>query len=85
MPRRAKISAAQRREWLERYERGERQDELAKKAGVNPRTVRDRIERARLERDFELAQREQLREALRSHQKDMLDLLERIAQQSIQV
>jgi len=76
MPKKPKISPAKRREWLERHERGERQDEIAGKDKVNPRTVRDQIERARLERAFEAAQRDQLGEALRSHQQDMLKLLE---------
>ena len=78
MPRKPKISPSQRRDWLERHERGERQDEIAKNDKVNPRTVREQLERARLELAFDLAQQEQLREALASHQKDMLDLLKRI-------
>ena len=78
MPKKSKIAPATRRDWLERYESGERQDETARKDKVNPRTVRDHIERARQERDFELAQREQLREALRAHQNDMLELIGRV-------
>ncbi len=77
MPRKPKVSPAQRRDWLDRHERGERQDAIAKADKVNPRTVGEHIERARLERSFEAAQQEQLGEALRRHQEDMLDLLTR--------
>ena len=78
MPMKSKIPSVVRRGWLERYESGERQDDIAKKDKVNPRTVRDHLERARQERDFESAQREHLREALRAHQDDMLELIGRV-------
>ncbi len=84
MPRKSRISAAQRRDWLLRHDKGEPQEAIAQKDKVNRRTVREGIEKARLERDFELAQREQLRDALRGHQRDMLGLVER-TQQTIQV
>jgi hypothetical protein len=77
MPKKNKISPAQRKDWLNRYEHGERQDVIAEKDDVNPRTVRVQIERARIERAFEAAQQEQLGIALRDHQDDMLDLLKR--------
>ena len=72
-----KISPAQRKDWLDRHEHGERQDAIASADEVNPRTVREQIERARLERAFDAAQQEQLGEALRKHQTDILDLLKR--------
>ena len=75
MPRKSNIPPAQRREWLERWERGERKDDIAKKDRRNPRTVADHIERARLERDLEQARQEQLRDALQAHQQDMLGLI----------
>ncbi len=78
MPRESKIPPAKRREWLELYLRGKPLDEIARRESRNPRTVTANIERARQERDFEVAQQEQLREALRSHQQDMLALLERL-------
>lgn len=84
MPKRSKISVIQRRAWLNRHEAGEPQEEIATKDKVNPRTVREGIERARLERDFEVAQREQLRDALRSHQDDLLNWVDRI-RQTVQV
>lgn len=77
MPRK-RIAAVQKRNWLRRHEEGEPQEEIATKDGVNRRTVREGIERARQERDFEAAQREQLRDALRAHQEDLLHLLKQI-------
>jgi hypothetical protein len=80
LPRVAKISPKERREWLERHERGERLDKIAEDAGRDTRTVTTNIDRARAERDFAAAQGEQLREALQSHQRDLLALLDRIGQ-----
>jgi len=77
MPKKLNISPARRKDWLVRHEHGEPQDAIASTEDVNPRTVREQIERARLERAFDVAQHEQLGEALRKHQADMLDLLER--------
>ncbi len=78
MPRKSKIPPAKRRDWLVRHEHGERQDDIAKKDDVNPRTVSEQIERARLERAFEAAEQEQLRIALHGHQEDMLGLVKRL-------
>ena len=77
MPKKLNISSAQRKDWLDRYERGEAQDAIAAAKKVNPRTVKVQIDRARIERSFEAAQQEQLGVALRKHQDDMLDLLKR--------
>ena len=49
MPKKLKISPAQRKDWLARHERGERQDAIASADKVNPRTVKGQIERARIE------------------------------------
>lgn len=67
----------ERRNWLENHEKGRALDEIAREARRDQRTVKTNVERARLERDFEAVEREQLREALRSHQADMLAQLER--------
>ncbi len=75
MPKKFNISSAQRKDWLDRYERGEAQDAIAAAEKVNPRTVKVQIDRARIERSFEAAQQGQLGVALRKHQDDMLDLL----------
>ena len=81
MPKYSIISAAQRRNWLEEHEKGRPLEVIAKEAKRDQRTVKTNVERARLERDFEGAQQEQLREAaLRSHQEDMLGLLGRLMQ-----
>lgn len=80
MPRVSKIAPGQRRGWLEHYDGGEAIEQIAKVANRDVRTVREHIEKARLERDFESAQRDQLREALRSHQQDMLALLVHLRQ-----
>lgn len=78
MPRKAKVSSAQRMRWLTRHEAGERYDVIAEEEKVAARTVRDQVDRARLERDYEAARREQLREALRRHQEDLLAVMKRI-------
>ena len=78
MPKQSKVSSLERRNWLERYEKGMRLDGLAKEARRDPRTITTHIEKARLERDFEAAQRDQLREALQAHQDDLLGQLVRI-------
>ncbi len=75
MARGRRIASGMRREWLESYERGDRLDKIARDAGRTERTIKEHIEFARQEREVELARREQLGEALRSHQRDMLDLL----------
>lgn len=80
MPKQSIIFAAQRRGWLEDHENGKTLDAIATEAKRDQRTVKANVERARLERDFEAAQREQLREALRCHQEDMLALLGRLMQ-----
>ncbi len=84
MPKKLNISSSQRKDWLDRHERGEAQDAIAAAEKVNPRTVRGQIERARIERAFEAAQQQQLGEALRKHQDDMLDLL-RLTKMGIEV
>ena len=80
MPEKPKVSPAQRRDWLGRFDSGESQEQIAKTDEFTRRTVHDGIERARLELDFEAAQREQLREALREHQRDLLGQVDRIQQ-----
>ena len=78
MPKKSKVSPVERREWLEKYEDGVRLDVLAKVARRDARTISTHIEKARLDRDFIAAQREQLREALQAHQRDMLELVDQL-------
>jgi hypothetical protein len=80
LPRTSKIAPGQRQDWLQRSEQGESIEKIAKDAGRDVRTVREHIEKAHLERDFNVARRDQLRDALQFHQKDMLALLERLRQ-----
>ena len=80
MPNVSKIASGERLGWLERFEAGEPAVKIAQESGRNERTVREHIERAKLERDFVAAQRDQLRQAIQSHQGDMLALLEHIRQ-----
>ena len=76
MPRSSKIASGERRNWLERAEGGEPVPQIAKEVRRDVRTVREHISKAGLERDFEAALRDQLREALQAHQRDMLGLLD---------
>lgn len=78
MPAKPKISPEQRKRWLKSYSEGASQVEIAGTDKVARRTVREGIERARIEADFEIAQQEQLREAVRGHQNDLLVQVERI-------
>ena len=78
MPKQSIISAVERRKWLEDHENGMPFDEITIEAKRDQRTIKVNVERARLERDFEVAQREQLRAALRCHQEDMLALMGRL-------
>ena len=84
LPKQSKVSPAERLGWLERNENGARPDQLATEAKRDFRTITAHIEKARLERDFEAARREQLREALAVHQRDMLLFLEQL-RRAIQV
>ena len=78
MPKISKIASGERRNWLELSEQGTSVNKVAKESGRDVRTVRAHIEKARLERNFELAQRDQLRDALHGHQQDMLGLLQNL-------
>lgn len=75
MPKKPKISSGERRKWLELSENGDPIIGIAEDSERDVRSVRAHIEKARLERNFEYAQRDQLRDALQGHQRDMLRLL----------
>lgn len=75
MPKKPKILSGERRKWLELSENGDPIIGIAKGSGRDVRSVRAHIEKARMERNFEYAQRDQLRGALQVHQRDMLGLL----------
>ena len=78
MSKKPTVSPAERVDWLERWERGNRVDRIARESGRNPRTVKIHIDQARIERELEEARRDQLREALHRHQQDLLGLVDRL-------
>lgn len=67
------------RKWLELYENGESERWIAREhAKCDVRTVKRGIEKASLERDARMVRTELLRQALRSHQKSLLELMKEI-------
>lgn len=75
LPKKSKITPGERRKWLEISEQGESIIKIANESERDVRSIKVHIEKARLERSFELAQRNQLENALQSHQQDLLGLL----------
>ncbi|MBN1368396.1 MAG: hypothetical protein JW967_10780, partial [Dehalococcoidales bacterium] len=73
-----KISIVQKREWLNSYEQGKSEADIAKKAHHDVKTIKSGIEEVRRERDAQLARAELLRDALRKHQDQMLNCIEGI-------
>ena len=67
------------RKWLELYENGESERWIAREhAKCDVRTVKRGIEKASLERDARMVRTELLRQALKSHQESLLDLMKEI-------
>ena len=75
MPRGPKIGPALARQWLEEYDQGRTQDQLATKYRRTKRSIADNIERARQERRFDQVKREQLGRALERHEEDLIGLV----------
>lgn len=71
-----KISLAQGRRWLERFDDGETEAQIARRESRDPRTVKKAISEARNERDMSTIRRETLRDAFRHHQDDLLRTLD---------
>ena len=63
-----KISIIDKREWLEEYESGKSEFEIAKIMKRDTRTVKKALEDARRDRDARYAHSELMKEALRNHQ-----------------
>ena len=63
-----KISITQKREWLEEYESGKSEFEIARSNNRDTRTVKKALDDARRDRDARYARSELMKEALRSHQ-----------------
>ena len=80
MPRGAKIGIAERREWLEKYERGATIDTIAKAAGRTQRTVKIHIDLTRHERERDHVRVDLLREAYREHYEDILRMADLLAE-----
>lgn len=73
------ISKVEKRQWMEEYDGGKLQGEMAKDFKRDIRTIKKGIEEARRERDIKFARIELLKEALRKHNTDMLTLMEQLA------
>lgn len=80
MPKGTKIAPLERRQWLEEYEQNTTVAEIARKAGRTSGSVKDHLERARQEREFQAARSGELQRALQNHQIQMLGLISRLAQ-----
>ena len=78
MPIGPRISPAEAKEWLRAWERGERIDTLARKAGRTERTVKEHIRRARLEEDHKEVRVELLKDAYLRHYADLIDVAEKL-------
>jgi hypothetical protein len=63
-----KISIIDKREWLDEYESGKSEFEIAKRMKRDTRTVKKALEDARRDRDARYARSELMKEALRNHQ-----------------
>ena len=63
MPRGTRILPAERRDWLDKYERGDRIDMIAREAGRTNRTVQSHLSRERRERGHQQVMAGLLRDA----------------------
>jgi len=84
MPRGTRIPPAERRDWLDKYERGDRVDKIAREAGRTERTVQSHLSRERRERDHQQVMAGLLRDAYQNHYVQLLnqaDELSRAAEQ----
>ena len=84
MPRGTRIPPAERRDWLNKYERGDRIDKIAWEAGRTERTVQSHLSRERRERDYQQVMAGLLRDAYQNHYVQLLnqaDELSRAAEQ----
>lgn len=74
-----KFSPIDKKKWLELYENGKTEPWIAReKAHCDVRTVKKGVEEARRQRDARIAAVELVKEALRSHQKSLLGMLDEI-------
>ncbi len=73
MPRGTRIPPAERRDWLDKYERGDRVDKIAREAGRTERTVQSHLSRERRERDHQQVMAGLLRDAYQNHYVQLLN------------
>jgi len=74
-----KISMVTKRQWLKEYEEGKPEIAIATRYKRDVRTIKKGIEEARRERDITFARADLLKEALRKHNADLMNLLEQLA------
>jgi len=70
-----KVSIIKKREWLKLYEEGRPEASIAREEHCDVRTLKKGIRDARLERDATLARADLIKEALRSHNESLLELI----------
>lgn len=73
-----KISLDEKRKWLQSYEKGKPELQIAKEAHKNIKTVKRGIEEARSERYAATAQAEMVKGALQRHQDNLLGIINRV-------
>ena len=71
------ISPVERRKYLELHEAGSSINEIAHQFKRTDRTIRQHLEQVRGELDWQEARRGQIRDVLRAHQEDLLELVAR--------
>jgi len=81
MPRGLKVGPSERRKWLEDFEKGRPTHVIAEKAGRRAATVKEHIERARREREIDVARGYVLRDTLGRHNAQLLGVLDRLMDQ----
>ncbi len=70
-----KISLIEKREWLQLYESGTPEAAIAAKSNRGLKTIKSGIEDARKERDARLVRSGLLRDAIRNHQNQLMDVI----------
>jgi len=74
-----KISIQEKKKWLDMYEQGKTEVQIARQIGRDPRTIAKGLEEASKERRLASAEAEMLRNALFKHQDQLTGILKNIA------
>lgn len=80
MPKKEKVSVAEMREWLQRYELGDPIEKIAKDSKRDTRTVKKYLSQARKEADLRAARQNLLTQVLTKHNNDLLKVVVNIIQ-----